>query len=575
LTTNKMTVQEIWAGKKSLKLTGTGYKPEGQFLYQGEDYDPCEDDDARMTLKIGALCNNARLIRHKDGSEYWDIKGDPTEAALVIAAAKAGYHKESLEKEYHRVDELPFSSKTKFMATFHEIPDKPDKIMAFIKGAPEKILTCCESIQIDGEKQPLDKAGKENILEHNHQMADQALRVLGLAYAVVSRDEMEDFKEDLEYEHPVRLTFSGLSGMIDPPRKEVPQAVARCKKAGIRVIMATGDHKITARAIAKEVGILENDGRVITGSEVEKMNDEELQEALKSTSVFARVAPDHKHRMVQALQELDYVVAMTGDGVNDAPALQAAEIGVAMGITGTDVTKETAEMVLTDDNFSSIVNAIEEGRVVFKNVRKVVKFLLATNIGEDLTLLASLILFSAEGLIISPVQILWVNLVTDGILDITLAMEPKEEEVMEEDPRQHGSKIVNKEILINILIVALVMAAGTLFMYNDASINNPMAAQTIVFTTLAMFQVFNAFNCRSRTRSIFTMGFFKNPYLLLAVTASILLQIGAIYLPFMQNALGTTPLAIQDWGGIFLISSSILIVDEIRKLIQRIFFNKA
>ncbi len=575
LTTNKMTVQEIWAGDKTIRVTGTGYKPEGQFLFQGEGYDPCKDEDAKMALKIGALCNNARLIKHKDGSEYWDIKGDPTEAALVIAAGKAGYHKESLEKKFHRVDELPFSSTAKFMATFHEMPDEPDKILALIKGAPEKILLCCESIQVDGEVQPLDEEGKEAILDHNHQMADQALRVLGLAYAVISRSEMGDLKEDLEYEHPVRFTFSGLSGMIDPPRKEVPQAVARCKKAGIRVIMATGDHKVTARAIAKEVGILEKHGQVITGSEVEKMDDEELQEALKSTSVFARVAPDHKHRMVQALQELGYVVAMTGDGVNDAPALQAAEIGIAMGITGTDVTKETAEMVLTDDNFASIVNAIEEGRVVFKNVQKVVKFLLATNIGEDLTLLTSLILFASKGLIIAPVQILWVNLVTDGILDITLAMEPKEEEVMDEGPRRRGSRIVNKEILLNIFIVALVMAAGTLFMYDRASNMNNATAQTVGFTTLAMFQVFNAFNCRSRTRSIFQMGFFKNPYLIMAVAASIILQVGAIYLPFMQNALGTTPLTLQDWGWIILVSSSILFVDEIRKLIQRKFFEKA
>jgi P-type Ca2+ transporter type 2C len=363
--------------------------------------------------------------------------------------------------------------------------------------------------------------------------------------------------------------------MIDPPRKEVPQAVARCKKAGIRVIMATGDHKITARAIAKEVGILESHGKVITGSELEKMNDEALQEALKTNSVFARVAPEHKHRMVQTLQDLGYVVAMTGDGVNDAPALQAAEIGIAMGITGTDVTKETAEMVLTDDNFASIVNAIEEGRVVFKNVRKVVKFLLATNIGEDLTLLSSLVLFTAQGLTISPVQILWVNLVTDGILDITLAMEPKEEEVMEEGPRRRGSRIVNKEILFNIFIVALVMATGTLFMYGRASNMNNASAQTVGFTTLAMFQVFNALNCRSRTRSIFQMGFFKNPYLIMAIAASIILQVGAIYLPFMQKALGTTPLTIQDWGWIILVSSSVLFVDEIRKLIQRKFFNNA
>ncbi len=569
LTTNKMTVQRMLAGDRAFQITGIGYKPEGDFKDGGEIFDPCEDEDVMLALEIGALCNNARLVHHVDGSEYWDIKGDPTEAALVIAAAKAGYHKEYLENTYHRIDELPFSSQTKFMATFHEDPDHSGKVLVFVKGAPEKILGCCEFIQINGEKRQLEEDDRNKIMVINDQMAGQALRVLGMAFHTINRDEVDHVKEDLEYGHPVSLTFVGLSGMMDPPREEVPQAVARCKRAGIRVIMATGDHKITAQAIAKKVGIATGDENVITGSELEEMDDQELKERLKSTSVFARVAPDHKHRLVMVLQDIGYVVAMTGDGVNDAPALQAAEIGIAMGITGTDVTKETSEMVLTDDNFASIVNAVEEGRVVFKNVQKVVKFLLTTNIGEDLTLLASLILFASKGLIVTPVQILWVNLVTDGILDITLAMEPKEDEVMEEKPRKRMAGIINKEILINILIVAVVMASGTLYMYMSSSSVPNVRSQTIVFTTLAMFQVFNALNCRSRTRSLFKMKFFDNPYLIIAIAASVMLQIAAIYLPFMQDALGTAPLSITDWVRIVLVSSSIIVVDEIRKFIQR------
>jgi len=567
LTTNKMTVQEILAGDKLIEVTGYGYKPKGEFIYQDQNFDPCSDPDIRKTLKIGSLCNNARLTQHRNGTEYWDIYGDPTEAALVVAAAKAGYHKESLEHEQKRVDEIPFNSEIKYMATFHK--NENDDILIYVKGAPEKILSCCKQIQIDGKKQPLTDDIRESLLETNHEMADRALRVLAMAFKQTTPENIKQEKENLEYEHKVELVFVGMQGMMDPTRPEVPEAVQRCKKAGIRVIMATGDHQTTARAIAREVGILNENQSVITGSEVENMDEDELEAALEDTSVFARVAPDHKHRLVGALQRLGYVVAMTGDGVNDAPALQAAEIGIAMGITGTDVTKETAEMVLTDDNFASIVNAVEEGRIVYKNVRKVVKFLLSTNIGEDITLLSSLVLFAARGLIITPVQILWVNLVTDGILDITLAMEPKEEDVMDEPPRKQGSQIINREILINILIVAIVMAAGTLFMYQYAQNGSQAYAQTVVFTTLAMFQVFNAFNCRSRTRSVFKMGFFNNPYLLMAIAASILLQISAVYVPFMQSALGTAPLSPIDWLYIFLVSSTILVVDEIRKLIQR------
>ena len=569
LTTNKMSVQQIIAGDRLIRVTGSGYEPDGEFLLGTEIINPCDDPDVRTTLLIGALCNDARLIQHRDGTKFWDIRGDPTEAALVVASAKAGFQKEALEKQYPRIDEIPFSSTAKYMATFHQ--GSQDLIWVYVKGAPEKVLSRCKYIQKNGETIPLTDIDRHHIIEQNKNLADQALRVLGMAYKLIPHSDFETMKGALEFDHENALVFVGLEGMMDPPRADVPDAINRCKRAGIRVIMVTGDQYRTAKAIALQIGLLENeDVWVYTGAEIDKMTDDELDEVLKTALAFARVNPEHKHRIVGSLQRLGHVVAMTGDGVNDAPALQAAEIGIAMGITGTDVTKETAEMILTDDNFASIVNAVEEGRVIFVNVQKVVKFLLATNIGEDLTLIASLLLFASKGLIISPVQILWVNLVTDGILDITLAMEPKEEEVIHEPPRKKEARIINAEILLNILIVAIVMATGTLFVYNQVSINGMVAYnQTNVFTTLAMFQVFNAFNCRSRTRSFFKMGFFKNPYLLAAIVTSIILQISAVYVPFLQTALGTSALDARDWALIVLVSSSIFFVDEIRKLIHR------
>ncbi len=569
LTTNQMTVQQVMADAKTMHVTGVGFAPVGRFLRDDKPYDPTATPDLRLALHIGALCNNARLVRHQHEEEYtWTIRGDPTEGALVVAAAKAGHYKETLDTQMPRIDELPFNSKTKFMATFHQGAE--GQVWVFLKGAPETVLEHCPHIRENAKVRPLEAADHALILEENHRMASEALRVLGLAYQIIVPEEVEAFKEALEYGHPSEMVFVGLVGMMDPPRPEVPEAVERCKRAGIRVIMATGDHKVTAEAIAREVGILEGEGRVLTGPDLRHMSDDELDAAVEETAVFARVAPEHKHRIVESLQRHGHVVAMTGDGVNDAPALQAAQIGVAMGITGTDVTKETAEMILTDDNFTSIVNAVEEGRVIFQNVRKVVKFLLATNIGEDLTLLSSLVLFASKGLIITPVQILWVNLVTDGILDITLAMEPKEGDAMEDPPRRPAARIINMEILRNVVFVALFMAVGTLWMFSRADrVGELMYAQTLAFTTLAMFQVFNSLNCRSRSNSVFRLGFFRNRYLMGAIVISIVLQTAAQYVPFMQKALGTVTLGWRDWGLLLLVSSSVFIADELRKLYQR------
>ncbi len=570
LTTNQMTVQEMMTDSKIVRLTGVGFTPEGHFERDGKPYDPTGTPDLRLALHIGALCNDARLISHPqvDGRNAWEIRGDPTEAALIVASAKAGYYKEHLEAHMRRVDELPFNSKSKFMATFHQSHE--GQIWVFVKGAPETVLERCPQIVRNSQPRPLTDADRAMIADVNHDMASQALRVLGLAYRVIEEEDLSAFKEALEHGHGADLIFVGLTGMMDPPRPEVPDAVDRCQQAGIRVMMATGDHKVTGMAIARQVGILRGDERVLEGWELQAMSDAELDTVIEQTAVFARVAPEHKHRIVESLQRLDHVVAMTGDGVNDAPALQAAQIGVAMGISGTDVTKETAEMVLTDDNFTSIVHAVEEGRVVFQNVRKVVKFLLATNIGEDLTLLSSLVLFSAKGLIISPVQILWVNLVTDGILDITLAMEPKEQDVMHEPPRKTNARIINMEVLRNTVFVALFMAAGTLWMFSRADRAGDLAyAQTLAFTTLAMFQVFNSLNCRSRDKSVFQLGLFTNRYLLGAIVISVTLQFLSGRVPFMRAALNTVPLRWQDWALVVVITSSIFIADELRKLVHR------
>jgi Ca2+-transporting ATPase len=563
LTTNQMTLRRMLLPRHEVDVTGVGYEPHGRFVRDGRVVDPTAHDEMRLALHIGALCNDARLVHHfHDGQQAWEIRGDPTEGALVVAAAKAGQHKETLERRYHRIDEIPFSSQAKYMVTFHETPE--GGVSVYVKGAPETLAHLAARIRQDGKELPMDAAWEAEVHEAAEGLATQGLRVLGLAYAHIDREDVAAFKARLEAGERL-LTYVALVGVMDPPRAEVPEAVARSKHAGIRVLMATGDHRLTAERIARDVGILDT-GTVLTGAALEVLEDAELDAAMEDAQVFARVSPEHKHRIVESLRRRGHVVAMTGDGVNDAPALKAAEIGVAMGIAGTDVTKETAEMVLTDDNFASIVNAVEEGRVVFQNVRKVVKFLLSTNVGEDLTLLTALAFLPGHPLILSPVQILWINLVTDGVLDITLALEPQEGGVMEESPRPRTARIINAEILRNVVFVALFMAAGTLAVFVQAHAGKGIVpARTMAFTTMAMFQVFNALNCRSRDKSLFRLGLFSNRYLLLAMVVSVLLQVGTTLLPFMQRAFGTTALSLQEWGIVVLVSSTVFVADELRK----------
>jgi Ca2+-transporting ATPase len=568
LTTNQLTVQKIFVNGKMVKVTGVGFAPEGSFEINGVPIDPKKKDDTlSLLLEIAALCNDARLRQHKTDGYRWEIYGDPTEGALVVASEKAGFNKEELEAQLPRVDEIPFDAKERYMATFHKSPE--ENLRVYVKGAPETILEMCSDILIDGKIKKLSPKEREELLKVSTEMASEALRVLAMAYKIIEPDNLEVFKENIRQKR-AKLVFVGIIGMIDPPRPEAKQSVQLCKRAGIKVIMATGDHKLTAEAIAREIGILEPGSKILTGAELDNMNDDDLDAVIEQTSVFARVSPSHKYRIVESLRRRGHIVAMTGDGVNDAPALKAAEIGVAMGITGTDVTKETADMVLTDDNFASIVSAVEEGRVVFENIRKVVKYLIATNTGEIITILTALIFFPHLPLIFTPVQILWVNLVTDGLLVTPLAMEPKEEDVMDQPPRKPNEKIINRDIMLNTIYVGIFMMIGTLYVFmKEWNGGGLIRAQTLGFTTMAMFQVFNALNCRSRTKSVFKIGFFTNKYLFGAIAASVTLQVLATLLPPLKVALGTTSISAWDWLTIILISSSVFFADELRKLVRK------
>jgi P-type Ca2+ transporter type 2C len=566
LTTNQMTVQQIYSDDDVVDVSGIGFVPEGDFSRSNKPYTIEKRSPIYWTLVGSVLCNDARLQYNEEhhGNE-WSIRGDPTEGALVVAAQKAHISKDEMEDVYQRWDEIPFDSRRKFMGTFHR--NSKGEYFAYLKGAPEEVLDFCSSVLTSDGKQELDHTWREKILKQNEKMAKNAMRVLAVAYCDEGKTNLKKLKQDVTAGKHC-LAFAGLIGMIDPPREEAKQAIKTCKQAGIKVIMATGDHPITAKAIARELKMMKKGGDVLTGAQVQKMSEKELQKAVEKTAVFARVSPEHKYRLVEALKHNGHIVAMTGDGVNDAPALKTAQVGVAMGIAGTDVAKEASDMVLTDDNFASIVSAVEEGRVVFKNIRKVVKFLISTNFGEDMAILASMLIFPGLPLIFSPVQILWVNLVTDGILDITIAMEPKESDVMQEDPRPVTAKIVNKEILLNTILVAAAMAAGTLFMFGRGFSQGGIdLARTLAFVTLAMFQVFNALNVRSRTQSVFKLGLFSNKYLNIAIPVSVLLLIGTVYLPFMQRIMQTVPLSADDWTLIIPIASTIFFVEEIRKFL--------
>ncbi len=534
LTKNEMTVKKIFTNNEVIDVSGTGYEIKGKFSKNPKDFE--------LLLKCGVMCNDA--IVHDT------VIGDPTEGALIISAAKANLRKKQLLRKNPRIHEIPFDSERKMMSTIHK---EGKRRTIYTKGAPENVLKKCTHIMIKGYVEELNKEKRDKILEQNQKFAHQALRVLGFAYKKLSHKHAEE----------KGLIFLGLQAMIDPPRQEDKLAIKQCRKAGIKVVMITGDHKETAVAIAKELGIR---GKAITGEEITSIKN--LKEHVQEIGVYARVNPEHKLKIVKALQAKGHVVAMTGDGVNDAPALKKAEIGIAMGITGTDVAKEASEMILTDDNFSSIVNAVEEGRGIYNNIKNYVKYTLSSNLSEVMVIFLA-ILFNWP-LPLTAIQILWINLLTDGLPAVALVSNKADKNIMRFKPRPKKEPIItnyDKWVMIGIAIVMTIASLGMFYKYTpDFNIHY---AQTIVFTVLIITQMFNALNASSETESVFKKGLLSNIYLILAISLSIGMQVAIIYVPVLAKLFKVVPLTGMDWLYITIVSSSILILGESVKLIRR------
>ena len=555
ITKNQMTVQRIWAGGRIYEVSGEGYALEGKIKSEGGDQGKILSGDLRKLLEIGLHCNNAAL-KEKEGQ--WVVEGNPSEGALIVTAMKAGLEKTSDNAE--RLSEIPFSSETKYMATLQRTENGPGRV-AFVKGAPERILEFCSHVLMKGETVKLDENRRNEMVALGEQFGSEALRVMAGAYRDISGNGNKLERSEIEGS----LTLAGLWGMIDPPREESIEAVKEAKGAGIKPVMITGDHAVTALAIAKSVGIAGN-GKAVTGKEIDGMEKPALAEAALGQGVFARVTPAHKLKIMEALKEQGHVVAMTGDGVNDAPALKGADIGVAMGIAGTEVAKEAADMILTDDNFATIVHAVGEGRVIYNNLRRVVFFLLATNLGEILTLAAALVI--GLDLPLTAVMVLWVNLVTDGACTVPLGMEPGHADILKRPPRDPKEFIIDRVVALRMALLTPIMAAGTLglFWYSKES-GGLDYARTVAFTALAAFQWFQAFNARSTFRSVFSVGVFSNRWVLLGVGVAVLLQLGAVQSHYGHLLFGTTGLSLGDWALVVLVASSIWVADEIFKLL--------
>jgi Ca2+-transporting ATPase len=559
LTQDQMTVQRVYTNGQIFEVSGVGYEPKGNFLLNGEAYDALKDEHLATLLRIGGLCNDARLV---ETDSQWSIKGDPTEGALVVLAAKAGLDVATESNRYTRISEIPFSSETKMMATVHQTARGQ---VAYAKGAPEVILARSVYIYQGYREQELTDKEKEEIAARAQAMAGDGLRVLGLAYKLnPGPDEPVD----------QNMVFVGLVGMIDPPRAEVKEAIKVCEEAGIESIMITGDHKLTAMAVARELGLLKQ-GKALSGTEFDNLSDAEFEKMVEQIEVYARVSPAHKLRVVGALAKKGHVVAMTGDGVNDAPALKKADIGIAMGITGTDVSKEAADMVLTDDNFASIVAAVEEGRGIYDNIKKYLMYLLSANLGEIL-LMAGAILFggllnTGGALPLIAIQILWVNLATDGLPAIALSVDPAAPDIMKRQPRPRTETVFTRPVIALMVVGGVWIAVVCLGIFSWALSIGKSEVEThgLVFITLCLMEFFAAFVFRSDRLSIFEIGFLKNRWLILAVLVSFGMTVPLLYVPFLQEVFHTYALPWQDWVIVVLASFTIFVVLEIGKLVIR------
>lgn len=556
VTKNELVIQKVYTGGKMFDVGGVGYEPVGNVSLGGHVTDAVNHSELLFAGKIAAFCASARVV-YSEEDKLFRVTGDPTEAAMLVLSQKLGFHKEDLERESIFLDEIPFDYRLKYHATLHK---DSDKNLLTVVGAPEIILELSETIWSDGRRKELTSSERKELESVFQQMSQDGLRVV--AFAVDS-----DAGKTLNSRKIQSLTFGGFYGMRDATRPEAAPAIQRAKLAGVRVVMITGDHKVTAQAIAKEIGIWHEGDEVLTGMEIDRMFDNELSKKLDLVSVFARVNPEHKMRIIGAYRARGEVVAMTGDGVNDAPSLVAADLGVAMGNIGTEVAKEASDIVLLDDNLESIVAAIEEGRSIYKTIKKVILYLFSTGVGEVFTIVGALVL--GYPLPILAAQIIWLNFVTDGFLDVSLAMEPKEDHLIDgrfEKPKKY---LVDKLMAKRMVLMSVAMAIGTLYLFKNYYEADLAKAWTMSLTVLASFQWFNAWNCRSETRSIFTMNPFSNRYLIGATGIVVILQLLAIYTPIMNTFLKTVPLNYSDWILAISVSSSILLVEEIRKLFDR------
>ena len=579
LTKNEMTVRTILSASGRVELTGAGYEPTGEVML---DERPLSDGvlsvEVHRLLGAAMLASNAQLL-NEDGA--WKVMGDPTEGALLVAARKAGIDAETIEGRFERVREVPFSSERKLMSTVQSDSQNPELVRVFVKGAPDVLLARCTQESVGTDAVALDESRRAAILDGIEGLAGEALRTIGVASRRIA-DAHLAADGDVERE----LVFEGVAGIIDPPRPEAADAVARAKHAGVRVIMITGDHPGTAIAIASDLGIVDPGAEAAPGKSLEAMDDDDLLETVRNVSVYARVSPEHKLRIVDALRRDGHVVAMTGDGVNDAPALKSADIGIAMGITGTEVSKEAADMILTDDNFATIVAAIEEGRAIFSNIRKFIRYLLSSNVGEVLTMFFGVLLAGLIGLrgstgagLVVPLlatQILWINLLTDAAPALAVGVDPPDPRVMDRPPRSRSDRLIDARMWSGVLLVGATMAVATLLVLDlglpgglfegDIGLGE---ARTMAFTVLVLAQLFNVVNSRSDSVSA-AHHLFVNPWLWAAVALSLSLQIAVVYVPLLNEAFDTRPLEFDQWLVCLALASTVLWVDEIRKLVARL-----
>jgi P-type Ca2+ transporter type 2C len=580
MTKGEMTVRSIYVNDKTIKVTGIGYGPEGEFQVENKTITP--DENLKTLLKVAILCNDSGLEQDSQTGK-WIVKGDPTEGALVVAAEKAGLSKEELEEQEPRVFEVPFSSERKRMTTIHT---SAGRRIAYMKGAPEMVIERCSKIVIDDKVQPFTKESQKKHFKVTEALALQALRNLAFAYKELPSGN-EEFKEEKEE----NFVFVGIMSMIDPPRPEVKDAIAICKKAGIRVVMITGDHKLTATAVGKELKLIDEkdmESQVLTGQELEQMTDEQLGDVVERVVIYARVSPEHKVRIVKAWKQKDQVVAMTGDGVNDAPALKMSDIGIAMGITGTEVSKEAADMVLADDNFASIVKAVREGREIFDNIKKYLTYLLQCNIMEILVMFIAVVSVPIVARVISPgsdvglindaaialtaVQILWMNLVTDGLPAIALGVDPGDPDLMERKPRKPNESVFSKDVKVYLSTIPVLMTVLLLVAFYShmpwLSEFRLLEARTQLLTAMIAMELVIAITMRSLKYPIYKVGPFKNKFLWYAILLSFALQLVILYVPSLQVLFDVHAPEFIDWAIAALYAGIVFATIEVGKYVN-------